>query len=137
MHLLDTNIVSELRKARPHGAVAAWFRFHRLPELFLPSIALYEMQSGVELTRKQNAHKADEISHWIDQIATQIQVLPLDAFSARLAAKFMHGKTPQLTGDAMIAAIAVTNRLVVATRNTKDFNNFPVAQIDPFQFEET
>jgi hypothetical protein len=135
MHLLDTSIVSELRKARPHGAVSAWFRFHRLQELFLPSIALYEMQGGVELTRNQDPQRAETISHWIDQIATKIQVLPLDAFSARLAAKFMHGKMPQLTGDAMIAAIAVTNRLVVATRNTKDFNKFPVAQIDPFQFE--
>jgi len=136
MHLLDTNIVSELRKRRPHGAVAAWFRFHRLPELFLPSIALYGMQGGVEIARKQNPKKADEISRWIDQIANEIQVLPLDAFSARLAAKFIHGKTPQLTGDAMIAAITVTHRLVVATRNTKEFNNFPVAQIDPFQFKE-
>jgi len=67
---------------------------------------------------------------------TKIQILPLDAFSARLAAKFMHGKTPELTADAMIAAIAVTNRLVVATRNAKDFSNFPVAQIDPFQYKE-
>ena len=136
MHLLDTNIVSELRLRRPHGAVAAWFRFHRLSELFLPSIALYEMQAGVEITRKQDPQKADEISHWMDQISNQIQVLPLDAFSARLAARFLHGKSPQLTADAMVAAIAVTNRMVVATRNTKDFVNFPVALIDPFQFKE-
>ena len=132
MFLLDTSIISELRKARPHGAVLAWYRSYSRREHHLPSIALYELQTGVEITRTNDAAKAELISEWIDHIASQSQVLPLDGVSARLAARWMYGKSSDLTEDAMIAAIAVTNRLTVATRNTRDFELFPVALINPF-----
>jgi len=132
MFLLDTSIISELRKPRPHGAVVAWYRSYSLREHHLPSIALYELQAGVEITRRQDATKAEAISEWMDRIASQLQVLPLSGTGARLAAKWMHGKSSDLTEDAMIAAIAATNRLAVATRNIRDFELFPVALINPF-----
>ena len=132
MFLLDTSTISELRKTRPHGAVLAWYRSYSLREHHLPSIALYELQAGAEITRMQDAAKAEAISEWIDRIASQLQVLPLDGISARLAARWLNGKSSDLTEDAMIAAIGVTNRLTVATRNTRDFELFPVALINPF-----
>jgi predicted nucleic acid-binding protein len=137
MFLLDTNVVSELRKPRPHGAVLAWYRSHPETFFFLPSVALYELQAGVEVTRLQDTSKANEIEQWIDALTESMTVLALDARSARETARFMHGKSSDLTEDAMIAAIAITNGLTVATRNTKDFVHFGIAVVNPFLFKQT
>jgi predicted nucleic acid-binding protein len=130
--LLDTNVISELRKSRPHGAVLAWYEQHATQGLFLPSIALFELQAGVEATRRQDPAKAAEIERWIDRIAANTKILSLDVASARLTAQWMHGKPQELLEDAMIAAIAVTNGLTVATRNIQDFKQFEVNLVDPF-----
>lgn len=132
MFLLDTNVISELRKARPHGAVLAWYARHAAQGLFLPSVALFELQAGVESTREHDLAKAVEIERWIDRIVASTDILPWDAASARLTAQWMHTRPPQLLEDAMIAAIAVTNRLTVATRNTRDFKQFEVSTVNPF-----
>ena len=132
MFLLDTNVISELRKARPHGAVLAWYVQNATQGLFLPSIALFELQAGVELTREHDLAKAVEIERWIDRIMASTDMLPWDAASARLTAQWMHTRPRQLLEDAMIAAIAVTNRLTVATRNTRDFMQFEVRSVNPF-----
>lgn len=132
MFLLDTNVISELRKARPHGAVLAWYARHATQGLFLPSVALFELQAGVESTREHDLAKAVEIERWIDRIVAGTDILPWDAASARLTAQWMHTRSPALLEDAMIAAIAVTNRLTVATRNTRDFTQFEVSTVNPF-----
>ena len=132
MFLLDTNVVSELRKRQPHGALLAWYQSHPESSYFLPSIALYELQAGVELTRRQNIEKALEIQRWIEAIEKAFTVLLLDAKAARETARLMHGKSNDLFEDAMIAAIALTNQLTVATRNERDFSVFGVRQVNPF-----
>jgi predicted nucleic acid-binding protein len=132
MYLLDTNVLSEIRKARPHGGVLAWYKSVPAVWKFIPSISLYEMQEGVELTRLQNPRKAEEISRWIDEAERQMRVLSLDSSAARLAAQMMNGKSAALTADAMIAAIAATNRMTVVTRNTRDFEHFQVPLLNPF-----
>ncbi len=132
MFLLDTNVISELRKARPHGAVLAWYSRHAAQGLFLPSVAIFELQAGVELTRDNDLAKAVEIERWVDRIVASADILPWDAASARLTAQWMHTRPPELLEDAMIAAIAMTNRLTVATRNTRDFQQFDVNIVDPF-----
>jgi predicted nucleic acid-binding protein len=132
MFLLDTNVISELRKPRPHGAVLSWFRSYGQHSFFVPSVALYELQAGVEITRTVDPAKARELENWIDEIAATASVLNLDDVSARTAAKMIHGKPPELFEDAMIAAIALTNRLTVATRNVRDFKQFGVATVNPF-----
>ena len=66
MYLLDTNVVSELRKPRPHGAVVAWLQSVPDAELYLSAVTLGEIQSGIELTRDQDAAKAAEIEAWAD-----------------------------------------------------------------------
>ncbi len=132
MFLLDTNVVSELRKVRPHGALLAWYNAQPATSFFIPSIVLYEIQAAVELTRQQDGGKAKEIEKWLNQIAEETAVLNLDTASARLAAKLLHGKPPELLEDAMIAAIAASNGLTVATRNIRDFKQFCVAAVNPF-----
>ena len=68
MYLLDTNVISELRKPRPHGGVLAWIASVPDRELFLSALTLGELQAGVERTRRQDPQKAALIESWIDQI---------------------------------------------------------------------
>lgn len=132
--LLDTNIVSELRKTRPHGAVAAWKRSVPVHQLAIPAITLAEAQAGVELTRKQDPAKARELEAWIDNLEAYYTIVPADGPILREWARLMHGKSLDLSADAMIAATARVLGLVVATRNVKDFAVFGVRVFNPFTF---
>ena len=78
-YLLDANIVSELRNARPHGAVVAWLSDQKDEQLFLSAVTMGELQAGIERTRRQDRPKADEIEIWVDQLAGSYQILPMDA----------------------------------------------------------
>jgi len=78
LYLLDTNVVSELRKPRPHGAVVAWLDGTPDEDLHLSAVTLGELQSGVEITRERDPEKASEIETWIDQVAQTWNVLPVD-----------------------------------------------------------
>ncbi len=131
-YLLDTNIVSELRKPRPHGAVLAWRRLVQLHQLAIPGVVLAEVQSGVELTRKQNPQKAAQLELWIDQVQARYTVLPADGAIFREWARLMHGRSADLSADAMIAATARIQHLIVVTRNVRDFASFDVEVFNPF-----
>ena len=82
MYLLDTNVVSELRKPRPHGAVLAWLDGTADEDLHLSAVTLGELQAGVEITRERDQEKASEIEIWIDQVAQTWNILPVDAVSS-------------------------------------------------------
>jgi predicted nucleic acid-binding protein len=133
MYLLDTNVVSELRKPKPHGAVLAWFRGVEDAQLFLSAVTLGEIQAGIEITRQQDPDKAQAIEHWLNQLAAAYNVLPMDAAAFRIWAKFMHHQSNTVYEDAMIAATAQVNKLTVVTRNMADFKRFNVALLNPFQ----
>ena len=133
MYLLDTNVVSELRKPKPHGAVLAWIRGVEDAQLFLSAVTLGEIQAGIEITRQQDPDKAQAIEHWLNQLAAAYNVLPMDAAAFRVWAKFMHHQSNTVYEDAMIAATAQVNKLTVVTRNTTDFKRFDVALLNPFQ----
>jgi predicted nucleic acid-binding protein len=132
MYLLDTNVVSELRKVRPHGAVVAWIE--RLPDrdLHISAVTLGEIQAGIEITREQDLAKAAEIEAWADQLATVWNVLPMDAATFRMWAKLVHRRSEALIEDAMIAATAMHHGLTIATRNVGDFRHFGVDLVNPF-----
>jgi predicted nucleic acid-binding protein len=131
--LLDTNVVSELRKPRPHGAVLSWISELQADQIYLSAVTIGELQTGVQLTRRQNPEKADEIELWVDQLAESSQVLPMDASCFREWARLMNGKTEHLLEDAMIAATARIHNLTVATRNEKDFKPLGVRVLNPFK----
>ena len=133
MYLLDTNVVSELRKPKPHGAVLAWIRGVEDAQLFLSAVTLGEIQAGIEITRQQDPDKAQAIEHWLNQLAAAYNVLPMDAAAFRVWAKFMHHPSHTVYEDAMIAATARVNKLTVVTRNMADFKRFDVALLNPFQ----
>jgi toxin FitB len=133
MYLLDTNVVSELRKPKPHGAVVAWLESVDDAKLFLSAVTLGEIQAGIEITREQNAEKATEIEAWLELVAASYNVLPMDAAVFRDWARLMHKKSNTLYEDAMIAATARVHDLVVVTRNVSDFKSLSVELLNPFR----
>jgi predicted nucleic acid-binding protein len=134
MYLLDTNVVSEMRKAKPHGGVAAWVAEQSDDALFLCAVTIGEIQTGVELTRRTNPDKAAEIEAWLDLVVGTFNVLPMDGAAFRRCAKLMHRRPDHHFEDAMIAAAALERGLTVATRNVRDFQPFGVALCNPFEF---
>ena len=133
MYLLDTNIVSELRKPRPHGSVIAWLEPIADTDLYLSAVTLGEIQAGIELTREQDTAKALLIETWASQIAQTYNILPMDAETFRIWAKLMHKQSNTVYEDAMIAATAMQHNLTVVTRNIKDFKRFEVFVFNPFE----
>lgn len=132
MFLLDTNVVSELRKPKPHGAVVAWLESVDDAHLFLSAVTLGEIQAGIELTREQDMAKASEIEAWLGLVASAYNILPMDAAAFRCWAKLMHRKSDTLYEDAMIAATALVHGLTVATRNTADYSALGIEAFNPF-----
>jgi toxin FitB len=135
MFLLDTNVISELRKRRPHGAVTAWLKSVR-SDVHLAAVTLSEIQAGIELTREQDVAKAAEIEAWADEVVRTWSILPMDAVVFREYARLMHRRSEDLINDAMIAATARVHRLTVATRNEKDFKSFGTPVTNPFVYSE-
>lgn len=133
MFLLDTNVVSELRRTKPHGAVVAWIAAQQDRDLYVSAVTIGELQAGVEITRDQDPDKAQAIEAWLDRVAEAYNVLPLDAAVFRAWAKLMHGRTNDLLEDAMIAATAQVHGLVVVTRNVRDFRVLGSKTLNPFQ----
>jgi predicted nucleic acid-binding protein len=133
MYLLDTNIVTELRKPRPQAAVTSWLESVDDSDLHISVVTLGEIQAGIEITREQDAAKASEIESWADQVAAAYNVLPMDAATFSLWAKLMHRQSDTVHENAMIAATALVRKLTVVTRNVGDFKRFGVPMLNPFR----
>lgn len=132
-YLLDTNVVSELRKPRPHGAVLAWINNQQDEQLFLSAVTLGELQVGIERLRRQDTAKAREIELWAEQLAASYQILPMDTTCFREWGRIIARKPDELLEDAMIAATARVHHLIVATRNEGDFKRLDVSIVNPFK----
>ena len=132
-YLIDTNVVSELRKPKPHGGAVAWLQSLELGQGFFSAVTFGEIQKDVELTRRQDPVKANEIEAWAAQLERTSHVLCMDAACFREYARLTHGRSDTLGEDAMIAATARVHGLTVATRNQRDFAHFDVAVLNPFK----
>lgn len=120
MFILDTNVVSELRRPRPHGAVLAWMATLKPSQVNLAAATVGEIQVGVERTREHDAAKAAEIETWLVDLLESITVLPMTAETFRTWARYMRRKAVHISGNAMIAATATQHGLTIATRNIRD-----------------
>lgn len=132
MYLLDTNVISELRRAKPHGAVKEWFANTVEQDLHIAVITIGEIQSAIEITRETDARRAAELELWLIEVAETYNVLPMDTQIFRIWAKLMHRQQSYVQEDAMVAATAKQHNLTIVTRNTKDFSKFGVKLFNPF-----
>ncbi|MGA2428663.1 MAG: type II toxin-antitoxin system VapC family toxin [Candidatus Acidiferrum sp.] len=132
-YLLDTNVVSELRKTRPHGAVASWLAGLRPEQICISAVTVGELQAGIEIARPQDTQKAESLAVWLDQIASSHEILPMDGLCFREWGRLKYRLSHTLLEDAMIAASARVHGLTVATRNERDFELFNVPILNPFR----
>ena len=132
MYLLDTNVVSELRKPRPDERARAWLESVPNAELLLPAVVLGELQRGVEKLRRRDRASAVPLQEWLEQLASSYQVVPMDGGAFREWARLVEGHPERLEVDAMIAAMAKIHKLTVVSRNVRDFERLGTRVLNPF-----
>lgn len=138
MFLLDTNIVSEIRKiqqgkANPH--LAAWVKQTPANQMYISAITLLELEKGIMRIERQDEQQGTILRAWLDQQvkpAFKGRILPFDEYTAPICAT-MHTPNPKPITDSLIAAIAKQHGLTVVTRNVKDFAETGVKIFNPFQ----
>jgi toxin FitB len=137
MYLLDTNVVSELRRIRLGRAdihVAKWADSVETSMLFLSAITVLEIELGVFQMERRDAVQGAMLRAWLEsQVlpAFDGRILPVDIAVARRCAK-LHSPDPRAERDALIAATALVHRLTVVTRNTVDFQPTGAALLNPW-----
>jgi toxin FitB len=135
MFLLDTNVVSELRKlSRADPAVAAWARAISPGSMYLSVMTSMELEIGILRIERRDPAQGALLRRWLDTRVLPVfagRILPIDAAVARQCAH-LHVPDPRPERDALIAATALTHGLTVVTRNTADFEPLGVALFDPW-----
>lgn len=137
MFLLDTNVVSELRKAKSGKAdmnVAEWAAGVPAGALFLSAISLLELETGVLLVERRDPAQGAILRSWLENHvlpAFENRVLPVDTAVARCCAR-LHVPNPCPERDALIAATALVHGMTVVTRNVSDFLATGVPTLNPW-----
>lgn len=138
MYLLDTNVISELRKAKSGKSnknVVAWAESVSASKLFLSTISVLELEMDILRVKRRDASQASILRSWLNTHvlpAFSERILPLDiAVAQRCAA--LHVPDPQSDRDAIIAATALVHGMTVVTRNICDFERTDVALLNPWE----
>ena len=136
MFLLDTNVLSELRRRdRTDANVAAWADTVEAEALFLSAITVLEIEIGARLVARRDTAQGAVLRQWIDAKvlpAFSGRILPVDTAVAQCCAA-LHVPHPRAERDALIAATALVHRFKVVTRNTADFKAVGVGLINPWE----
>lgn len=133
--LLDTNVVSELRRPSAHESVVEWANGLHKRDAFLSVVTIREIEAGVLLVERRDARQGQLLRSWLeDQILVGYadRILPVALDVARRAAA-LHVPNPRPERDALIGATALVHGLTVATRNVGDFEPMEVALINPWE----
>ncbi len=138
MYLIDTDLISELRKGRRcNPRVSLWYKRIRDDELFLSVLVIGEIRQGIERLRTRNPHQARVLEQWLDELIEGCgeRIVPVDHRVAqtwgRLTAR---GSFPVI--DALLAATAEAHGLTLVTRNVKDVQRSGARCLNPFEFVE-
>ena len=135
MFLLDTNVISELRKAdkaNPH--VVDWAKKITPSKMFVSVISIMELRMGILSLARKDTRQADVLSRWLDTLVLPTfsgRILSVDLAVANQCAA-LHVPDPRSDRDALIAATAIVHGFTVVTRNTKDFRETGVSLINPW-----
>lgn len=135
--ILDTNVVSELRKTdsgRADANVVAWAQRQPTSSLFISAIVIFELERGVLRLERREAPEGSVMRHWIDhKILPSFadRILPVDIAVARRRAA-LHVPRTRPERDAMIAATALVHGMTVVTRDIVDFADMGVRLINPW-----
>jgi predicted nucleic acid-binding protein len=134
MYLLDTMVLSELRKARRDSLLVAWLRGVRPVDLHLSVVTIGEVEKGIAGQRRRDPAFAARLTAWLDDVLRHYaaRVLPVDVNVARRWGQLAdaHGHAG---ADLLIAATALEHGLTVVTRNTRHFERTGAALFDPFR----
>ena len=133
-YLLDTNVVSELRKGtRCNKAVREWFASVEDEDLYLSVLVLGEIERGIERIRQRDSKSATRLRRWLTNLSKQFEdrILPITLPIARAWGK-MGAPNPIPTVDGLLAATAQAHGLILVTRNTRHIEALDVEHINPF-----
>ena len=135
MFLLDTNVVSALRRPALAPAVAAWAAGMPVSELYISAMSVYELELGIRQLERRDAEQGGILRAWLNQrirVHFRDRILAIDdAVATRCAA--LHIPDPRAERDSFIAATALIHRLVLVTRNVRDFAGTGVEIFNPWE----
>ena len=140
MYLLDTNVISELRKAKSGKAdqrVLAWAESVPASSLYMSAITVLELETGVLLVERRDPAQGAVLRSWLNTHvlpAFSDRILPIDTAVAQHCAK-LHVPDPRSDRDALIAATALVHGMPVITRNIQDFAPTGVELLNPWEYE--
>ena len=135
MFLLDTNVISELRKPQADPAVVAWARGMAAYKLYISAITLLEIETGILRLERRDSSQAAIVRTWLEGHVIPAfagRVLSIDSQVARRCAR-LHVPDRSNECDALIAATALVHDMTIVTRNAKDFTFDGIAVINPWE----
>ena len=139
MYLLDTNVISELRKVgygRANASVALWADSVHAADLYISVITVQELEIGVALALRRDAQQGAVLRNWMDRHvlpAFENRILPVDLAVAQRSAQ-LNVPDPRPVRDGLIAATALVHAMTVVTRNVADFQQCGVSLINPWDW---
>jgi predicted nucleic acid-binding protein len=132
--LLDTNVVSELRKTRPDQHVLAWHRRERAADIYVSVLVVGEIRQGIERLRSRDPRQADALDRWLAGLlgSYRDRILPVTVDIAQEWGRLNRLPQPPPVVDGLMAATARVHRLTLVTRNVSDAARTGVPVLNPF-----